>query len=261
MGIYEALVFLGTGESEKLKTVQAKFKELENLFVEMSKVDFSEVNTILELYKKIEWPPCLDLSKEKQKEILDIVNINSNQGISEKIFEGYDEKTLNKVLARWQKCSYLERDRLLILKEAIENYLCGRYYSCVALNTTQYAGIINNTKKVMEQYPKLQEKICKIKIQQKELLKRGKGDIEKGEKFVLEQQQYAIFNYTTLMYNDYFKKYIFSSKLFDKHPNRNKICHGEDINFGNKENALKSILCIDGLIRLYLFMDKLNIEN
>lgn len=41
--------------------------------------------------------------------------------------------------------------------------------------------------------------------------------------------------------------YPYSKKETEKHVNRNKLCHGAQLNYGTKEHALKTILCIDAL--------------
>ena len=41
-----------------------------------------------------------------------------------------------------------------------------------------------------------------------------------------------------------------SKKRWATQPLRNKICHGDQLNFGTKEHSLKAILTIDMLIQL-----------
>ena len=36
-------------------------------------------------------------------------------------------------------------------------------------------------------------------------------------------------------------------KEMERHVNRNMLCHGVQLNYGTKEHALKTILCIDAL--------------
>lgn len=49
----------------------------------------------------------------------------------------------------------------------------------------------------------------------------------------------------------YFRTKFLGSKLTEKelstHPNRHAFCHGEQYEYGTKEHALKSVLCIDTL--------------
>ena len=41
-----------------------------------------------------------------------------------------------------------------------------------------------------------------------------------------------------------------SKKRWEPQPLRNKICHGDQLNFGTKEHSLKAILTIDMLVQL-----------
>lgn len=50
----------------------------------------------------------------------------------------------------------------------------------------------------------------------------------------------------------YMRKIIYTSEetmSTSNHPCRNKICHGDQVNYGTQEHALKSILIIDSLIK------------
>ena len=38
-----------------------------------------------------------------------------------------------------------------------------------------------------------------------------------------------------------------SEEEMERHVNRNMLCHGVQLNYGTKEHALKTILCIDAL--------------
>jgi hypothetical protein len=54
---------------------------------------------------------------------------------------------------------------------------------------------------------------------------------------------------------DYIKDTILTSTgkyedIAEHNPLRNKICHGQQTNYGTMEHALKSILCVDLVVKL-----------
>lgn len=254
--------FYGIGSGEFYEKINNMVNVVDLFFQSMLEIDFLQVQTNIDLYNKIQWPPCLDLSKEKQMEISDSLNIYNSQDVVKIILEEYNDQTLNMILERWRTCDYLKKDRFIILKEAMDNYICGRYNSCVVLNSSQYGGIIKDIELYLKEHKSFKGKIHKIKqIQTKELKDKGDRNGKKNvnsEKNTLERNSRALFNHITCISSNYFSNYIFcNNPQNNNHPNRHKILHGEDCEFGTQEKALKTILCVDILIRYYVFMENI----
>lgn len=250
------------GSNDFLENINNIANEINIYFQKISEIDILKVQVTLKLYNEIQWPPCLDLSKEKQKEIADIVSSNPKQDIVKIILEEYNEDTLKRILKRWEQCDYLKKERFLILKEAVDNYICEKYYSCVVLNSSQYGGIINDIESYLKKYPSFEESINRIKEYQELELKdkynqpKRKQRTLESEKNTLERNSRVLLNYMTCVTSQYFENYIYENNpQSNEHPNRHKILHGVECEFGTQEKALKTILCIDSLIMYYAIME------
>lgn len=266
MGVFEILKYISYSEfDEKFLEVQNKVIKIYRIITGITEIDWISIFVSSELYNKLQWPPCLDLDKEKKKKILELIKLSDEQNVVKEILGSYDEKILNQMLDRWESYDYLNLSRISILREAINSYIIGNYYSCVVLNTSQYEGITKDIEEYLKTNPQFMQKINKIKEEQKEYLKKNNSklksskinEILENNKHTLERNSIVLFNYITIICNEYINKYIINNKpINSKHPNRHKILHGEDCSFGTKEKALKTILCIDMLMRFYSIMDQ-----
>ncbi|KJS13645.1 MAG: hypothetical protein VR67_03315 [Peptococcaceae bacterium BRH_c8a] len=169
------------------------------------------------------------------------------------IFNYCDEKYVNDSYNLWTQCEGVNTQRQPILREALDMHLVGNYYSSTALLMCQLYGIIvdishyaqNNNISISAEYKNLIAKHYKIE--------EHKINSEKG-KFI---QLSAIPESGALLWEavtEYLQNEILcsseSKKRWMHQPLRNKICHGEQLNFGTKEHSLKAILCIDILMNL-----------
>ena len=91
-------------------------------------------------------------------------------------------------------------------------------------------------------------------------IKRDKIDGEKGQllqMFMLPEEEILMWSVAL----DYLWKEVLcsstSKERWKRQPIRNKICHGDQLNFGTEEHSLKAILTIDLLIRLADEIDRI----
>lgn len=182
------------------------------------------------------------------------------------ILDFHDNQEIDNIYKSWCGNTYIKSERLLLLKEAIENYKNNRYASCVVLNICQLGGIISDTEDFIKDKNEIKDEVIEIRKMQKEIFKnknkkitdkRVKEIIEKSEKHRAESLISGIqFGYTAILFSRYIKDVIYANSIKNEDiPNRNKICHGEMVNYNTKKHGLISILCIDALMRLYLYMD------
>lgn len=253
--------------AENSEILEAKFKQamvaidcLKNSFNKIDSLYIEEISNSIELLN-LNWPPCIDLTLEENKQITDILNRknkNYNKDVEKIILKSYNHDKLEAILNRWKKNSLVTEKRFKILDEAIWSFKNAKYYSCVALITTQYGWIIEECEKYIKKTPKLAEKIKYLEEHQfQEFQKNFKGrnfKFKKGsEKHTAERNQLILSHYTASIFNSYFKNKIYNNNknFIDKNnPNRHDIVHGNDMNFGTKQKALKSIICMDSMIRV-----------
>jgi hypothetical protein len=232
------------------------------------------------------YPPCVllkDESLEKIKEILGV--LEENNAISEEqrvavndiIFEAHDKETIMAMREAWKLCENIDKSRLPALSEALEAYNDGKYYSCVAILVCQAEGILRDNEAHISRCSKA-DSDRDLRAKYENLLKEQQEEAEANNpsekpnlntpKARSERQLYLNFTFIHTSFAEYISAYLFgninndSDKRLLTHANRNKICHGVDVAFGTQEKALKTILCVDALIRL-IFLNELeeDIDN
>lgn len=218
-------------------------------------IDFTNYECFIRL-KEIGWMPCLDLTKEEKEDIVCILSEINEENVAKVnsiIFKHYTNERIDSIYNTWLNNTYIKQERFELLKQAIECYKNNYFAGCVSLITCQYGGIIYETEQYFNSIPGLRMEINKIKSEQRQERKKVSS-----EKHTVDRI-YGVsdFHITTMVFNDYFKNYVYcdSSKAKNNIPNRHGICHGVLTNYNNREYALKSILIIDSLIRLYMFID------
>ncbi|EOU1470360.1 hypothetical protein VOH97_000563 [Clostridium perfringens] len=252
--------------SNNLINVFSRFSKYFNEVIK--KLDFSGISCAVKL-RYIGWLPCLDLTKEEKIEIVNIlqeINEENVERAKDIIFKHYNNRIIDKIYNEWLYNEYINDSRFELLEQALNCYINKQYAACVSLITCQYGGIIYETEKYFSSIPNLNNEIEKYKEEQRKKIKEWKSSpkkhrIEKilntSEKFKAERIYEINMHYTTALFSEYIKKYVYcdSKEAKDNIPNRNGVCHGSLINYNTQEHALKSILIVDSLIRLYMFID------
>lgn len=232
----------------------------------MPKISFPQISEevrkrykFIYIAKYIEFPIFLECDTKLQEMVLDICKDTDPEDypleeIKHCIYSYYDEDMLEYILDSWCNEPWVDNERKEALREAIKSYNIGLYYGCTSILMCQLGGIINDlyTKSDTEK---------KIPVEdRKEMLAVYNINSKNSEKAKLIQmlcsQSRGILQWYSS--SEYFVHYTYSSSknkaLFEIQPGRNKICHGEQTNYGTKEHALKAILCIDIIIQLGMNM-------
>lgn len=218
-------------------------------------IDFTNYDCFIKL-EEIGWMPCLDLTKDEKKDIVNILSEVNEKNISKVnsiIFKHYSHERIDSIYNEWLKNTYLKKGRFELLKQAIECYKNNYFAGCVSLITCQYGGIIKDTEEFFNSIPELKEEVDKIKKEQEQEQKYIESEKNTADRIY----RVSDFHVTTMLFNDYIKKYVYCNdkQAKDNIPNRHGICHGILLNYNTEEQALKSILIMDSLIRLYLYLD------
>lgn len=170
--------------------------------------------------------------------------------IKQCIYEYYNHDMLMKKLDMWYDQEWILFERRKALKEAIEVYEKGYYFSAGSIIMCQLGGLINelfdatdfSTLMTLEERKNINA-----------LYNVGKIDSEKAKVLqMMSMQDNGIFQWYKSA--EYMMNHTYSSTeditRFEHDPGRHKICHGVQTNYGTKEHALKAILVADIVIQL-----------
>lgn len=221
--------------------------------IQMPKIEiYSDVllgTSYIMALRELKYPLFLETDMNFKREIVGHKN-NSND-IKNIIIEYINDDYLNNMLKQWHSSGYINKERLPIFEEAIELHRKKYYYASTSMMMCQVYGVIMDINRYIYKNDIEIDDESKVKLANK--YNMTNIDSEKG-KFI--QMAYI----TDLGYVikevivEYIKDEILSSsesvKRWESQPLRNKICHGDQLNYGTKEHSLKAILCINLLVKL-----------
>lgn len=201
------------------------------------------------------WPLFL-INDEKLKDRIasqDRDNPNLPKVIAEMAKEYFTDGKIGELENDWERCSVLKIERLPILHEALTLHKEGRYYASVSMLMCQIYGIADDINRL------LKENNMRLNVEEKDFvaeffaIDKKYIDNEKGRLIQASfrtESGYLVWNAMA----KYLKDTILCSQKTDEeklqNPMRNKICHGEQLNFNTKEHSLKAILTVDMLVQL-----------
>lgn len=215
----------------------------------------------MKIVSQVNYPIYFEIDTELQNRIINIYD--SYVGKSEEdmlneiekcILDYYNHDMLDQILYSWIQQSWIHPERKAALKEAIEEYEEGKYYATGSILMCQLGGLIT------ELYDITDTKILLSTEDKKEVLSLYHIKSQNSEKSKVVQMMSVQSGAAYLWYSSskYFMNYTYSSSedaaTFEKDPGRNKICHGEQTNYGRKEMALKAILVTDIVVQLGIQM-------
>lgn len=252
-----------------------EFHEILIYFVESIKKYFRENNIVesideysryfsmFSLLKEVGWPFFMyieDSDYDSLKNIFDEDNLDlKKELVSKFIFDICDIEFVKATLDEWLQNNYISSLRKPLLVEAIKCYENELYGGCVSLLSTQLDGVItdlydyvlkNNIEIDKDFFCDLYKELHpNDESSDNEILKRIKHS-EKNQLIALCCSDYEFCVVWEIMIRYMINViYISGNNDFDdSQPCRNKICHGEQLNFNTKEHALKCILTLDLLI-------------
>lgn len=250
-------------QSDAMKAAVQMAEQIKNLKLLIPQETLANMRRIqfLTVLDEIEWPLYLIFSDEF------MTTINKQREISMNpqalIFEYCNNEFLDKLEDDWNDFSVTQKDRLPILKEAVLLYKNENYYGVVSIMMCQLMGIITDTYNMQKSYgkdftlddittafenynPGKEAKQCintkndNYKRKEKNQLLWFVSDVQEGFLYWIHAVRYI---YNIILTSD-------DNMSESMNPCRNKICHGEQLNFGTKEHGLKAILTVDMMIRL-----------
>ena len=226
-------------------------------------LNLSHYSAIIYLLYDIGWPFFRfveDSDYDIFKPILDEEDVlTKKENVTKYIFDVCDLDFIKSILKDWLTNNIINEDRKKLFEEAIKCYQLEFYAACVSLLSTQLDGVITD----------IYDYVLKINIEidkdffcdlykelhpndessDNEILKRIKHS-EKNQLIALCCSDYEFCVVWEIMIRYMINVIYISGKndFDDSQPCRNKICHGEQLNFNTKEHALKCILTLDLMI-------------
>lgn len=199
-------------------------------------------------------PVYFETDTELQNRVLEICRYSGEdypiREVEACVMDYYNDNRIDEILEYWINQDWIESDRKEGFKEAIEDYKNERYWGTSCILMTQIGGVITRLYNManMNKLVPLEEK--------KELLKMynvGRFNSEKAKGIVMISMQHSGI-YGWEKFANYFVNVVYSNKddlkYFLVDPGRNKTCHGDQLNLGNRIIALKCILILDMIIQM-----------
>ena len=205
--------------------------------------------------EEAKWPLFLINDERLKNKIAsqDRENPNLQNVISELAKEYFTDEKIDEMGKDWERCSVMRKERVPILQEALSLHKEGRYYASVSLLMCQIYGIADDINRLLE------ENDMRLNVEEKDFvaeffeIDKKYIDKEKGRLIQASFRTESGYLVWSAMAK-YLKDTILYSQKIDEeklqNPMRNKICHGEQLNFNTKEHSLKAILTIDMLVQL-----------
>lgn len=249
--------------AQVLKGLSERIKEFNCLFsfgIPQKVKDNSILLKAISHLHEENWPYFLFVTNENAKYILAC----EEQDLKIYLYSQCNKEFISDLLSSWKQNSSLKEERKQILCESCECYLDGKYGACVSVFACQFDGLIddinyyiqeNNVLFDSKEFECLYYEFCpnvnknSKKVTEKNKFIKAISTIDEGCMIWWTCCDYVI--------NEVYSNNPDYSKM---NPNRNKICHGEQLNISNKEHALKSILLADMLIKLKTKIEKANLR-
>ena len=199
---------------------------------------------------ELEWPAYINGDTAFHTLIIDRYETDGEKGVKEEIYRYYGALYLKDLEEQLSASSVINRERLPLFHEALLLYQLGYYYGSVAILTPQIVGItayiekhlkMNNTSYDPETLRLIKKRYG---FDHTNDTSRVMTAVLEGKSLDDDQNEYG-FLLGYLRFKT-FHTHI-PEKEMERHVNRNMLCHGAQLNYGTKEHALKTILCIDAL--------------
>lgn len=216
----------------------------------------------LHILKKTNWPLFLE-DDEEIKEI--ITGLCAEHGdeypldeLSDIICRYYSAEKIDSFMKGWKALLKDDHERQLLLEEAIRLHKAGYYYGSTSLMMCQVDGLICD----ISNYANENGFVCSEEDEEV-ICNYYKVDFAKHKEYVKKKKEkHLILRLAAMTENaplyweavtDYIYNVVLTSQgneYREHNPLRNKICHGDQMDFGTEEKSLKSILTIDLLLNL-----------
>lgn len=208
----------------------------------------------IHLLERLKWPLFLINDEELRGQILSACAVDENADtVKEIVFNYCDEDFFAAMETDWFACPSIEEGRKPILAEAIQMHKQGAYYASVSTLMCQVYGIAADIDHLARENGLILDQEGKEFTAEHFEVDIKYINNEKGrllQTLMLTEAGMLLWD----AMGDYIKNVtLYSGKDYshiENQPLRNKIGHGDQLNFGTKEHSLKAILTIDMMIQL-----------
>ncbi len=208
----------------------------------------------ISLLERLKWPVFLIDDDALRQDILTACATQEDEeAVREIIFSYCSDDFLKAMEDDWNSCEAISAERKPILLEAMLMHKQGYYYASASMLMCQVYGVASDIMDLAKKNGLEIDDEEKDFVSEYFEIKREDVDKEKGRLL-----QMTVMTESGMMLWNAMAKYLQSEilcsseskKRWATQPLRNKICHGDQLNFGTKEHSLKAILTIDMLIQL-----------
>ena len=208
----------------------------------------------IDLLTRLKWPIFLiDDAELRQKIMSTCCKQKDVNAVREIILDFCSVSFLDEMEDDWYNCSAIVDARKPILAEAMQLHKNGYYYASTSILMCQVYGVASDIVDIAKKNGLSLYDETKAFVADHFKIKREDVDKEKGKLMqmtIMAESGQLIWNAMAT----YLKNEILcssdSKQRWATQPLRNKICHGDQLNFGTQEHSLKAILTIDMLIQL-----------
>ncbi len=208
----------------------------------------------INLLERLKWPVFLIDDDTLRQDILTACATHEDEeAVQEIIFSYCSDDFLKAIEDDWNSCEAISTERKPIISEAMLMHRQGYYYASTSTLMCQVYGVASDIIDLAKKNGLEIDDEEKDFVSEYFEIKREDVDKEKGR-----LMQLTVMTESGIMLWNAMAKYLQSEilcsseskKRWATQPLRNKICHGDQLNFGTKEHSLKAILTIDMLIQL-----------
>ena len=245
--VINAVIDLGNRIAELVASVD--FTPILKKFSEAT-IPFQYIN----LLERLKWPVFLIDDDALRQDILTAcADQEDGEAVREIVFSYCSDDFLKAMEDDWNSCEAISVKRKPILSEAMLMHKQGYYYASTSMLMCQVYGVASDIMDLAKKNGLEIDDDEKDFVSEYFEIKREDVDKEKGRLL-----QMTVMTESGMMLWNSMAKYLQSEilcssdskKRWATQPLRNKICHGDQLNFGTKEHSLKAILTIDMLIQL-----------
>jgi len=208
----------------------------------------------INLLERIKWPVFLIDDEELRDKIMAACSQQEDvAAVKEIIFDYCDEDFLESMERDWSCCPALKETRKPIFVEAMQLHKGGFYYASTSMLMCQVYGVASDIVDIAKKHNLNLDDETKEFVSDYFKIKREDVDKEKGklmQMVVMTESGQLLWDAMASYLKDEILCSSDSKQRWATQPLRNKICHGDQLNFGTKEHSLKAILTIDMLIQL-----------
>lgn len=206
--------------------------------------------TFVRIMAELDWPAYLEYDPDLHSEIISCVEDEDAEGITDALYSHFGALFLKELEERFEESEVIRAERLPAIREALLLYQLGYYYGAVAILITQMEGILSDIDEYIIRTGRAydEKNLRLIDTRYKVSNRNEKGLVVKT---LLEAKDVdgVAGEYDYLI--GYLRMKVLGNNLSEEdlseHANRHAICHGKQCNYGSKEHALKTILCIAAL--------------